>query len=65
MSGYERYLEVRVEADKELYISNGYAYTRGNHLEDKIAKESSDKISYEHAKAGSWNYLQFNVANKV
>lgn len=63
MKGYERYLEVRVEAGEELKISNGYAYTRGNHLEDKIAKEISDKVTYEHAKAGSWSYLQFNVAN--
>lgn len=63
MKGYERYLEVRVEADEELKISNGYAYTRGNHLEDKIAKEISDKVTYEPAKAGSWNYLQFNVGN--
>lgn len=64
MTGYKRYLQVRIEAYKELEISNGYAYTRGNHLEDKIAKEKfSDKITFKHEKAGSWSYLQFEVGN--
>src|SRR5699024_2171023 len=63
MSGYERYLEMRVEAAEKLYVRRVYAYTLGNHLERRIAKESSDRVSYEHAKAGSWSYLQFNVTN--
>jgi len=62
MKGYRDYLQVRVEADNDLEVSNGYAYTRGNHLEDKIAKEStSSKVSFDHANAGSWKYLQFTV----
>lgn len=61
--GYERYLQVRVAAADDMVISNGYAYTRGNHLEDKIAKEESDKVQFEHAKAGSWSYLKFQVHN--
>lgn len=61
--GYEDYLKVRVKAGQNLEISTGYAYTRGNHLEDRIAKEKSKNIKFEHAKAGSWTYLKFKVQN--
>lgn len=62
MKGYNNYLKVRLNADKELEISNGYAYTRGNYLEDSIAKEkTTSSVSFKHARAGSWAYLQFTV----
>ncbi|GAA0365644.1 hypothetical protein GCM10008932_17280 [Alkalibacterium iburiense] len=63
VNGYERYLQVRVAAAEDMVISNGYAYTRGNHLEDMIAKEESANVQFEHAKAGSWSYLKFKVHN--
>lgn len=51
MTGYNNYLQVRVNAAKELEVSNGYAYTRGNHLEDSIAKENTTgDITFKHAK---------------
>jgi len=62
MKGYNRYLQVRVAAYDELEVSHGYAYTRGNHLEDKIAKEStSSNVTFDLDNAGSWKYLKFTV----
>ncbi|KXA46405.1 MULTISPECIES: hypothetical protein [Staphylococcus] len=39
VSGYKNYIEVRKEAFQTLVISGGYAYIKGNHIEDQVAKK--------------------------
>lgn len=59
VEGYREYIEHRRE---QMIISSAFAWTKGNFIEDKVAKNGSKlNIKYEKAKAGlTWDYLQFN-----
>src|SRR5699024_3376120 len=62
VEGYRDYIEHRKERNRSMYISSAFAWTKGNFIEDKVAKNSAKlNIGYEKAKAGlTWDYLQFN-----
>ena len=60
--GYSKYAELRREKSEELHVSGAYAWVRGNHIEDQVARELQEvNINSELGKAGyTWEYLQFN-----
>ncbi|BDR57821.1 hypothetical protein [Xylocopilactobacillus apicola] len=61
--GYLNYLEERGEKKEKMAVSGAYAWTKGNHIDDQVAKvaEKND-IDFYITKAGnSWEYLQFNL----
>ena len=59
--GYSDYAEVRAEKRKELHVSGAYAWVKGNHIEDQVARELQVMgIDFKKEKAGySWEYLSF------
>src|SRR5699024_6676570 len=61
VEGYREYIEHRQERNREMIISSAFAWTKGNFIESKIAKERDKlNVSYKRAKAGyTWDYLQF------
>lgn len=65
-NGYSNYAEIRSEKRKSLLVSGAYAWVKGNHIEDQVAKELSElNIEFTIEKAGySWEYLQFNDTDK-
>lgn len=64
LEGYRNYLEERRQKKAELKVSAGYAFTKGNHIDDTIATKLQNLIENDElAKAGeSWEYLQFTFA---
>lgn len=60
--GYSDYAEVRREKRAELLVSSAYAWVKGNHIEDQVARELQDLgIEFKSEKAGyAWEYLSFN-----
>lgn len=59
--GYSDYAEVRREKRDELLVSSAYAWVKGNHIEDQVARELQDLgIDFQREKAGfAWEYLSF------
>lgn len=59
--GYSGYAEVRREKRKELLVSGAYAWVKGNHIEDQVARELQEiGIEFKEEKAGfAWEYLSF------
>ncbi|MBC1291102.1 hypothetical protein HB820_01635 [Listeria booriae] len=64
LEGYKNYLDERRQKKEELRVSAGYAFTKGNHIDDTIAKKLQGLIEEDTlAKAGeSWEYLQFTFS---
>lgn len=64
--GYSDYAEVRREKRDELLVSSAYAWVKGNHIEDRVARELQDVgIHFKREKAGyAWEYLSFNEPNE-
>lgn len=62
VEGYRDYIEHRKERNREMIISSAFAWTKGNFIEDRIAKSGSElNVTYHKAKAGlTWEYLQFS-----
>ena len=60
--GYSDYAEVRKEKRGELHVSSAYAWVKGNHIEDQVARELKEiGINFKREKAGyAWEYLSFN-----
>lgn len=64
LKGYKEYIDERIEKKKEMIVSNGYAWTKANHIENAVGKyiknNLNDTMSFSKSKAGfSWVYLQF------
>lgn len=61
MKGYQEYIMVRREKYETMEISGAYAWVKGNHIDDQVAKIcASENVDFEISKAGvSWQYLQF------
>ncbi|GAA0444801.1 MAG: hypothetical protein ACQEWU_16180 [Bacillota bacterium] len=61
LQGYKDYLAVRKEKKEELKISSAYAWVKGNHIDDSIARTVHEfGVTYNPSKAGyAWGYLQF------
>lgn len=61
MAGYRDYIEVRREKARTMKISSAYAWVKGNHIDDQIAKTCEPYgVKSKVAKAGlTWHYLQF------
>ncbi|NBJ68893.1 MULTISPECIES: hypothetical protein [Clostridia] len=59
--GYKEYLAVRREKKEELKISSAYAWVKGNHIDDSIARNIKEfGVKTNISKAGyAWGYLQF------
>lgn len=66
VDGYREYIEHRKERSREMTISSAFAWTKGNFIEDRIAKSGSElNITYNKEKAGlTWEYLQFSQDDK-
>ncbi|WP_399629798.1 hypothetical protein [Sporosarcina sp. SG10008] len=64
--GYSDYAEVRREKRSELLVSSAYAWVKGNHIEDQVARELKVLgIECKREKAGyAWEYLSFNEPKK-
>lgn len=60
--GYSDYAEVRKEKREELLVSGAYAWVKGNHIENQVARELQEiGIDFKKEKAGyTWEYLSFN-----
>lgn len=72
LQGYSEYISERIEKESEMLVSNGYAWTKANHIENAVGKyiqdHLSDTMKVHKAKAGySWIYLQFsdNATNSL
>lgn len=65
-SGYSDYAEVRKEKRNELHVSGAYAWVKGNHIEDRVARELEGiGIGFKKEKAGyTWEYLSFSESEK-
>lgn len=60
MLGQKNYIDERIEKQQTMTVSNGYAWTRPNHIDDAIAK--ADFLDYQLKFAGqAWGYLEFNT----
>ncbi|MEG9207170.1 hypothetical protein V6S63_10280 [Lactococcus lactis] len=63
--GYNDYLNERITKYNEMAVSDGYAWTKANHIDDAFAKayekgELDFIKNFELEKAGeSWGYLEF------
>ncbi len=66
LQGYKDYLEIRRQKKKELKVSASYAFVKGNHIDDAVARKLTGLIEKDQlAKAGeSWEYLQFAFGRK-
>ncbi|RWR12187.1 hypothetical protein QNH23_13845 [Siminovitchia fortis] len=64
--GYSDYAEVRMKKRDELLVSAAYAWVKGNHIEDQVAREVQNKgLGFKKEKAGyTWEYLSFNDPKK-
>lgn len=65
LQGYSEYISERIEKENEMLVSNGYAWTKANHIENAVGKyiqdHLNDTMKVHKAKAGySWIYLQFS-----
>ncbi|MED1604957.1 hypothetical protein P4U90_06420 [Cytobacillus kochii] len=61
LKGYRHYIHEREQKKREMLISTGYAWVKGNHIEDAVAQECRKLgIQFEFSKAGyAWGYLKF------
>lgn len=61
LKGYEKYSEERIQKSRDLRISGGYAWTKGNIIDHYTAEETQGMgIDCWKSKAGpTWGYLQF------
>lgn len=50
MQGQKNYIDERIEKRRTMTVSNGYAWTRPNHIDDAIAK--ADFLDYQLKFAG-------------
>jgi len=64
-NGYLEYLHERRRKKNELRVSGAYAWTKGNHIDDQVARAvESLGLNYRMDKAGyTWEYLQFTLAD--
>ncbi|MDR0300466.1 MAG: hypothetical protein LBI13_10400 [Streptococcaceae bacterium] len=64
--GYEAYIQERLQKAVAMEVSDGYAWTKGNHIDDAVAKANLGFIeSYKKDRAGeSWGYLKFISQSK-
>ncbi|MBU5212479.1 hypothetical protein [Heyndrickxia oleronia] len=62
LQGYKNYIQERNDKQRNMKISDAYAWVKGNHIDDQTARECEDAgILYKKAKAGyTWGYLQFS-----
>ncbi|BBD21899.1 hypothetical protein Q8F60_07440 [Streptococcus constellatus] len=60
MLGQRRYIDERLEKQRTMAVSDGYAWTRSNHIDDAFAK--SEMFPYQLKRAGqAWGYLEFKA----
>src|SRR5699024_11021781 len=60
LTGYKDYLDIRQKMKKKLKVSAGFAFTKGNYIDDGIANEVTSFARFHEKKAGeSWRYLEF------
>ncbi|MFD1850669.1 hypothetical protein ACFSC5_11660 [Oceanobacillus bengalensis] len=61
MEGYREYLEIRREKARKMKVSGAYAWVKGNHIDDQVARACKPYgVESKLAKAGlTWQYLQF------
>ncbi|WP_029265718.1 spr1630 family ClpXP-sensitive toxin [Virgibacillus alimentarius] len=61
MEGYREYLEIRREKSRKMKVSGAYAWVKGNHIDDHVARACEPSgVESKLAKAGlTWQYLQF------
>ncbi|PRY80066.1 hypothetical protein [Alkalibacterium olivapovliticus] len=62
-NGYLEYLHERRLKKDEMRVSGAYAWTKGNHIDDQVARAvESLGLNYQMEKAGyTWEYLQFTL----
>ncbi|VKE62311.1 Uncharacterised protein [Streptococcus pneumoniae] len=60
MKGQKDYVDERLEKRETMIVSNGYAWTRPNHIDTAFA--SADLFEYKLQLAGqTWGYLEFET----
>ena len=60
MKGQKDYVDERLEKRETMKVSNGYAWTRPNHIDNAFA--SADLFEYKLQLAGqTWGYLEFET----
>lgn len=66
MAGYKEYTDIRRERANNMIISSAYAWVKGNHIEDNVARSCRELgVQYISAKAGmTWRYLQFYIGEE-
>lgn len=65
LSGYKDYLDIRKEMKEKLKVSAGFAFTKGNFIDDGIARKTTDFAENKLETAGeSWEYLEFSFGRE-
>lgn len=66
-NGYLEYLDERRRKKSEMLVSGAYAWTKGNHIDDQVARAvESLGFNYKMDKAGyAWEYLQFTLSEQA
>lgn len=67
LKGYLQYLEERKEKKNSMNVSGAYAWTKGNHIDDQVAKIGQNHgVEFKIEKAGyTWEYLQFTISENA
>lgn len=61
--GYLDYVEERGDKNKTMIVSNGYAWTRANHIEDQLNKQflDDDRVTAKITSTSSWKFVCFHI----
>ncbi|WP_195958042.1 hypothetical protein [Enterococcus gallinarum] len=63
--GYKEYLDIRKEMKEKLKVSAGFAFTKGNFIDDGVARKTVNFADNKLEKAGeSWEYLEFSFGGE-
>ena len=63
--GYKEYLDIRKEMKEKLKVSAGFAFTKGNFIDDGVARKTFNFAENKREKAGeSWEYLEFSFGGE-
>lgn len=63
--GYKEYLDIRKQMKGRLKVSAGFAFTKGNFIDDGVARKTFNFAENKREKAGeSWEQLEFSFGGE-
>jgi len=65
LAGLRSYVEERKRKAKEMLVSDGYAWTRSNHIDTALGNYLQEiNITYLKKKSSGWGYLEFLIEDQ-